>query len=67
MTIDVEGHDFSVLKSNNWELFRPELVLIECFNANMDLFFESEVHNFLNEKGYVFFAKTINTVFYKNS
>jgi hypothetical protein len=29
MSVDCEGHDLTVLESNNWELFRPSVVLVE--------------------------------------
>ncbi len=29
MSVDVEGWDFNVLRSNNWKKYRPRLVLLE--------------------------------------
>jgi FkbM family methyltransferase len=29
MNIDVEGHDFEVLESNDWERFRPKVIVVE--------------------------------------
>ncbi|MDO8843289.1 FkbM family methyltransferase [Methylicorpusculum sp.] len=67
MTIDVEGLDFEVLKSNDWVAYRPNWVLVEQLGlsdlSNMDF----EIHHFMKEKGYVLFAKTFNTLFYKNN
>ena len=62
MSIDVEGFDLMVLESNNWQKYRPKLILIESLNNGSD----DEIGNFLSGKGYAFFAKTINTYFYKD-
>lgn len=29
MSVDAEGHDLTVLKSNNWDKYRPSLVIVE--------------------------------------
>jgi FkbM family methyltransferase len=66
ITIDVEGLDLEVLKSNDWLKFRPKWVLVEQLNLvdieNLDF----ETHKFMKSVNYVLFAKTINTLFYKS-
>jgi FkbM family methyltransferase len=64
LSVDVEGLDLEVLRSNNWQLFRPEYILIECLHWNIDRVQTNEIYQFLSEKGYVFFAKTIYTVIF---
>jgi len=64
MSIDVEGHEMNVLKSNNWDVYKPEVVLVECFDFDLISFPESELNRFMEGIGYHFFAKTINTVFF---
>lgn len=32
MSVDAEGHDLSVLKSNDWQRFRPSLLMVESNN-----------------------------------
>jgi FkbM family methyltransferase len=34
MNVDVEGHDLEVLKSNDWERFRPTVVVVEDNEAD---------------------------------
>lgn len=63
LTIDVEGMDLQVLQSNNWQRYRPTLVLVE--ELNFDSIENSEVAEFLDRQGYHFCAKTYNTVFYQ--
>ena len=52
MSIDAEGFDLQVLSSNNWEKYRPELVLVEDVSIRLDKFSESPVFCFLSEVGY---------------
>ena len=65
MSIDVEGLDFDVLQSNNWDKFRPEVILIESLRSSLDNIHENEVYQFLKIIGYSFVAKTFNTLFFK--
>jgi FkbM family methyltransferase len=66
LTIDVEGLDLEVLQSNDWQLFRPHYVLVECFGMTMDEILVCEVYKLLTSVEYVFYAKTVNTVFFKD-
>jgi FkbM family methyltransferase len=64
MSIDVEGLDFQVLLSNNWDKYKPDVLLVEE-NVNVDELQHSPIYNFLKEKGYEFFAKTLRTCVYR--
>jgi FkbM family methyltransferase len=64
LTIDVEGKDFEVLKSNDWSRFRPKVVLVEILSSSIEEVFESPIYIFMKENGYSFFAKTFNTCFF---
>ncbi|WP_292780608.1 FkbM family methyltransferase [Methylophilus sp. UBA6697] len=66
MTIDVEGLDLEVLESNDWKLYRPDWVLVEELNLDNIENLDFKIHNFMKTKNYVLFAKTYNTLFYKN-
>ena len=66
MSIDVEGAEMTVLKSNNWEKYTPDVLLVEMIDIDIENIFKTDVHLFLTERSYVFFAKTWNTVFYKH-
>lgn len=65
LPIDVEGYDYDVLISNNWEKFQPELVLIEVLSSSLRDLIRHEVTLFLEDKGYEIYAKSWNTVIYK--
>ncbi len=67
MTIDVEGFEIPVLKSNDWLKYRPKIILVEILFKSLDEIKDSSVHQFLQDKDYVLFAKTYNTCFYKDA
>jgi len=48
MTIDVEGLDLDVLKTNNWEKYRPKVLVTEDYDTTDD----SSISNFIESKGY---------------
>jgi FkbM family methyltransferase len=65
MNIDVEGFDFQVLKSNNWNKYVPEFILVECTSKNLDEVQNDSIYIFLVEKGYVLVAKTYRTCIFR--
>jgi FkbM family methyltransferase len=65
LTIDVEGLDYEVLKSNNWEKYSPKIVLVEVLGEKLEDIIRSELGVYMSNKGYFVFAKTHNTVFFK--
>ncbi len=56
--IDAEGFDLEVLKTNNWNKFRPKIIVIES-----DLSFEEDTHSeitiYLKEHDYRLLGKSI--------
>lgn len=65
LTIDVEGLDYEVLKSNNWLKYRPKIVIAEVLGSDMSEIQNSRIGKLMSEVGYVLHAKTMNTVFFK--
>jgi hypothetical protein len=66
MSVDAEGFDLKVLRSNNWDKYRPNYVLAECLGVSLDSMESEPVHMLLASNGYKIFAKTVNTFFYRN-
>jgi FkbM family methyltransferase len=64
MSIDVEGLDYDVLLSNDWNRFRPKIILVEILNRTLEDVFDHEITKLLNSQGYVITSKTMNTVFF---
>lgn len=65
LPVDVEGLDEVVLRSNDWTLFRPRLVLAEDLNSlPFSTVLNSSVTRFMETIGYSPIAKTAHTVVY---
>jgi Methyltransferase FkbM domain len=67
MSVDVEGFDLQVLRSNDWSRYRPEFVLVEALEFNLERASQHPVHIFMNGIGYELAAKTLNTIFYRET
>jgi len=63
-TIDVEGLDLEVLKSNNWEKFIPKFIFVEC-DFNIEAVAQDPIFQFLKEKGYNFVGRTKRTCLFQ--
>jgi FkbM family methyltransferase len=63
-SVDVEGRDLNVLKSNDWSLFRPEVILVESLGKDLSELQTDETVLFLKAVGYTPYAKTVNTFFF---
>ena len=66
LSIDVEGLDFMVLKSNNFDKYKPKVILIEILGNSLEEVGESEITKYLMQHEYSLYSKTINTVFFIN-
>jgi len=67
LSVDVEGYDLEVLKSNDWNHFRPEYVLVECLCTSLPEIAKDDIYIYLKTHGYDIFAKTVNTFFFKHA
>jgi FkbM family methyltransferase len=67
LSVDVEGHEINVLRSNDWARFRPTYLCVEERGASLTSAPESEVVQFLNECGYELFAKTFQTLIFRDT
>lgn len=65
MSIDVEGLDLIVLKSNNWKKFKPEVILVESIGNKLSEIMKDPIFIFLKSKGYEIVAKTYRTLILK--
>ena len=58
MSVDAEGHDLVVLKSNDWNKYRPTLVMVESNIDSMDII------RFMDQQNYLYiFSNHINAIF----
>ena len=66
LSIDVEGFDLDVLKSNNWAKFRPNIIIAECLGLELESIQVDPIYIYLKENGYAAYAKTGNSVIYRD-
>ena len=59
LSIDVEGHDFQVLKSLDFTKYRPYVIVIEMHEFDITQPTNSKIYNFLLEKGYQLVAYAV--------
>ncbi|MFP4370089.1 MAG: FkbM family methyltransferase, partial [Candidatus Kapaibacterium sp.] len=60
ISIDTEGNEAGILKSFDFEKYRPELLIIEANNADA----EQEIKNIMLGKGYYFIRKRVVNLFF---
>lgn len=73
MNIDVEGFDLNVIKSNDWEIYRPVYLMVEYLNNSKDnalmkngCLKTNEIIEYMSSVDYDVFSKTVNTLFFKD-
>ena len=58
MSIDVEGLDYEVLSSHDWQQYSPKIVIAEALEAKFQNIEMDPIYTFLVAKGYCLYAKT---------
>ncbi len=71
LSIDCEGFDLSVLRSNDWESFVPHIIIVEILTniygeLDMVALQDNEIARFLFSKGYALVAKAHNSVIFQH-
>lgn len=70
ISLDVEGLDLAILKSIDFEIFKPEVVCVETITFGYLNNTEKKItaiNEYMNSKGYFVYADThINTIFSRN-
>ena len=68
LSVDVEGLDLQVLKSNDWIKYRPTFVLAESLGlSNVYDAINSDLNSFMRHVGYSLFGKCVNTLVFIDS
>ena len=65
MSIDVEDLEMEVLQSNDWDKYCPKVLVVEMLDCSAEEISNTEVALYLKQKGYMFYAKTVNSAFFK--
>jgi FkbM family methyltransferase len=66
MSVDVEGFDLAVLRSNDWQRFRPRIVMAESLQARLGDIARCPIHTLMTAQGYEIVAKAHFTCFYRD-
>jgi len=64
MSVDVEGMDVQVLKSNNWDKYRPYILAVETHGINLNDPTLNATYNYLCERDYELISHTFVTSFF---
>jgi len=67
MSIDVEGFDLNVLKSNDWIKYRPKILISEYYAQDLTNLRSNQVYIFLHQHRYEYFCNTPTNIFYIDS
>ena len=65
MSIDVEGHEYEVLVSNNWNKYKPEYLLVEMLKIQTSDTTKNRIYSFLKSKNYVLIDNAGRTEIFK--
>jgi FkbM family methyltransferase len=62
LNVDVEGQEMSVLSSNDWGRFRPELIVMEVLSTSFQSILSHPTIFFVLDKGYELMSRLGNSV-----
>jgi FkbM family methyltransferase len=58
LSVDVEGFDLDVLKSNDWISFRPKVIIVECLTTILEDINSDPIFILLKNQGYLLYGKS---------
>lgn len=64
LSVDCEGLDLEVLRSNDWQKYSPTMILVESFGSDIAHIIQNPIYAFLYTHGYELYAKLHNTLFF---
>lgn len=66
MSVDCEGVDLQVLKSNDWKKYRPNYIAVEDIDFNLKTYFNSDIYQYLTSLNYNLISFSKYTTIYKD-
>lgn len=66
LSVDTEGMDLEVLKSNDWEKYRPKIIICEDMDFDFTNWKKSKIATYLVELGYEILGKTPYSLIFKD-
>ncbi len=67
LNVDIEGLDLEVLRSNDWQNYRPKIILVEILNSSLNTISSEPIYKFLGKMGYSLVSKLFHTCIFKSS
>ena len=64
LNVDVEGHDLEVLESNDWERFKPRIIVAELLGVGFSEMEITPLYQFLIARGYKLRSKLVNSAIF---
>ena len=64
LSVDVEEYDVEVLKSNNWERYRPRVVVVEAHNFSLASPEKSAIYTYMLTKNYQLHYVSVENLFF---
>jgi len=64
LNIDTEGNDFKILKSLNFEIYNPKIIIIETHLKDINNIIESEQYKYLIDKKYYLISWNIYSLIF---
>jgi FkbM family methyltransferase len=58
MSVDVEGLDEEVLRSNDWKKFKPDFLIVEDLGCDIENLQNNSLYSYLSNQGYTLKGKT---------
>lgn len=65
LSVDAEGHDINVLKSLDFETYKPRFVVAELHEKDVRKILASEINQFLEAKGYALRSWVVCSLIYE--
>lgn len=71
LTLDAEGYDLNILKSNNWNKYRPEIIIVETDLKKIEKVYDSNIVKYVISNGYEIISiiqqeEGIKNIFFRN-
>jgi hypothetical protein len=64
ISVDVEGYDLQVLKSNNWFKYRPDYIVVEDQKFDIESPEKSKIYKYLTGKHYKLLSKLYTSLIF---
>lgn len=64
MSLDVEEHELNVLQTNNWDVYKPSVIIVELLGTSIQDISMHPVVEYLHGHGYILLSKLYRSVFF---